>query len=180
MPCEWGTSAIDDEGTPVQRNVLIENGVLTDYMWDHLRAAKVGRPLSGNGRRQSYEHLPMVRMTNTYVLAGEEDPDEIIRQTEHGVYCVQLGGGQVNTATGDYVFGMTEAYLIENGEVTHPLRAATLIGNGPETLRLVDAVGNDFETWTGMCGKNGQSVPVSSGQPTLRVGALTVGGTAHG
>jgi TldD protein len=180
MPREWGTSAIDDEGTPVQRNVLIENGVLTDYMWDHLRAAKVGRPLSGNGRRQSYEHLPMVRMTNTYVLAGEEDPDEIIRQTEHGVYCVQLGGGQVNTATGDYVFGMTEAYLIENGEVTHPLRAANLIGNGPETLRLVDAVGNDFETWTGMCGKNGQSVPVSSGQPTLRVGALTVGGTAHG
>jgi TldD protein len=180
MPREWGTSAIDDEGTPVQRNVLIENGVLTDYMWDHLRARKEGRPRSGNGRRQSYEHLPMVRMTNTFVLAGEEDPDEIIRQTEYGVYCAQLGGGQVNTASGDYVFGMTEAYLIENGEITHPLRAANLIGNGPETLRLVDAIGNDFHTWTGMCGKDGQSVPVSSGQPTLRVAALTVGGTAHG
>ena len=175
---EWGTYAIDDEGNPAQRNTLIEEGVLTDYMWDLLRARKEGRPYSGNGRRQTYQHLPMVRMTNTYVLAGEEDPDEIIRQTEYGIYCVQLGGGSVNTATGDFVFGMTEAYMIENGEITEPVRAANLIGNGPETLRLIDAVGNDFDTWAGTCGKDGQSVPVSSGQPTLRVSSMTVGGTA--
>jgi TldD protein len=175
---EWGTYAIDDEGAPARRNVLIERGVLTDYMWDLLRARKEGRPQSGNGRRQSYQHLPMVRMTNTYVLAGADDPEEIIRQTPRGIYCVQLGGGQVNTATGDFVFGMTEAYMIEDGEVTEPVRAANLIGNGPEVLRLIDAVGNDFDTWSGTCGKDGQSVPVSSGQPTLRVAAITVGGTA--
>ena len=176
---EWGTYAVDDEGNPARRNTLIENGVLTDYMWDFLRARKEGRTSSGNGRRQSYQHLPMVRMTNTYVLEGEEDPDEIIRQTPHGVYCVQLGGGQVNTATGDFVFGITEAYMIENGQIAEPVRAAQLIGNGPETLRLVDAVGTDFATWAGTCGKDGQGVPVSSGQPTLRVSELTVGGTAR-
>ena len=175
---EWGTYAVDDEGNPAQRNTLIENGVLTDYMWDFLRARKEGRASSGNGRRQSYQHLPMVRMTNTYVLEGEEDPDEIIRQTPYGVYCVQLGGGQVNTATGDFVFGITEAYMIENGEVTDPIRSANLIGNGPETLQLIDAVASDFDTWAGTCGKDGQGVPVSSGQPTLRVGAITIGGTA--
>jgi TldD protein len=175
---EWGTFAIDDEGRPAQRNVLIENGVLTDYMWDFLRARKEGRASSGNGRRQTYQHLPMVRMTNTYVLEGEDDPDEIVRQTPYGIYCVQLGGGQVNTATGDFVFGMTEAYMIENGEITDPIRAANLIGNGPEVLRAIDAVGNDFATWTGTCGKDGQSVPVSSGQPTVRVASMTVGGTA--
>jgi TldD protein len=175
---EWGTYAVDDEGNAAQRNTLIENGVLTDYMWDFLRARKEGRTSSGNGRRQSYQHLPMVRMTNTYVLEGEEDPEEIIRQTPHGVYCVQLGGGQVNTATGDFVFGITEAYMIENGEITDPIRSANLIGNGPEVLQLIDAVGNDFDTWAGTCGKDGQGVPVSSGQPTLRVGAITVGGTA--
>ena len=175
---EWGTYAVDDEGNPARRNTLIENGVLTDYMWDFLRARKEGRTSSGNGRRQSYQHLPMVRMTNTYVLEGEEDPEEIIRQTPHGVYCVQLGGGQVNTATGDFVFGITEAYMIENGEVTEPIRSANLIGNGPEVLQLIDAVGSDFDTWAGTCGKDGQGVPVSSGQPTLRVGAITIGGTA--
>jgi len=175
---EWGTYAVDDEGNPARRNTLIENGVLTDYMWDFLRARKEGRASSGNGRRQSYQHLPMVRMTNTYVLEGEEDPDEIIRQTPHGVYCVQLGGGQVNTATGDFVFGITEAYMIENGEITEPIRSANLIGNGPEVLQLIDAVGSDFDTWAGTCGKDGQGVPVSSGQPTLRVGAITIGGTA--
>ncbi|MDP8937506.1 MAG: TldD/PmbA family protein [Actinomycetota bacterium] len=175
---EWGTYAIDDEGHPAQRNTLIEGGELTDYMWDFLRARKEGRESSGNGRRQSYQHLPMVRMTNTYVLAGEDDPEEIIRQTAHGIYCVQLGGGQVNTATGDFVFGITEAYMIENGEVTEPIRAANLIGNGPEVLRAIDAVGDDFDTWAGTCGKDGQGVPVSSGQPTLRVAGMTVGGTA--
>ncbi len=175
---EWGTYAVDDEGHPAQRNTLIEGGELTDYMWDFLRARKDGRDSSGNGRRQSYQHLPMVRMTNTYVLAGADDPDEIIRQTPHGIYCVQLGGGQVNTATGDFVFGITEAYMIENGEVTDPIRAANLIGNGPEVLKAIDAVGDDFDTWAGTCGKDGQGVPVSSGQPTLRVAAMTVGGTA--
>ena len=176
---EWGTYAIDDEGHPARRNTLIENGELTDYMWDLLRARKEGRESSGNGRRQSYQHLPMVRMTNTYVLAGEDDPEEIIRQTAHGIYCVQLGGGSVNTATGDFVFGMTEAYMIENGEITEPVRAANLIGNGPDVLRSIDAVGNDFDTWAGTCGKDGQGVPVSAGQPTLRVSGMTVGGTAN-
>src|SRR5438445_1027941 len=175
---EWGTYAIDDEGHPARRNTLIEDGALTDYMWDLLRARKEGRQSSGNGRRQSYQHLPMVRMTNTYVLAGDEDAEEIIRQTPHGIYCVQLGGGQVNTATGDFVFGITEAYMIENGQITDPIRAANLIGNGPETLTLIDAVGNDFDTWAGTCGKDGQGVPVSAGQPTLRVAGVTIGGTA--
>jgi TldD protein len=174
---EWGTYGVDDEGHEAQRNVLIQDGELTDYMWDFLRARKEGRESSGNGRRQSYQHLPMVRMTNTYVLAGVEDPDEIIRQTPYGIYCVQMGGGQVDTASGDFVFGMTEAYLIEDGEITAPLRAANLIGNGPEVLRAIDAVGNDFDTWAGTCGKDGQGVPVSSGQPTLRVATMTVGGT---
>jgi TldD protein len=175
---EWGAFAVDDEGTPARRNVLIERGVLTDYMWDYLRSRKDGRASSGNGRRETYQHLPMVRMTNTFLTPGEDDPDEIIRQTAHGLYCVALGGGQVNTATGDFVFGITEAYMIENGEVTEPIRAAQLIGNGPETLLRVDALGSDFDTWPGMCGKDGQSVPVSSGQPTLRVSELTIGGTA--
>ncbi|HEY5014735.1 MAG TPA: TldD/PmbA family protein [Acidimicrobiia bacterium] len=175
---EWGTYAVDDEGRPAQRNVLIENGVLNDYMWDYLRARKGGRASSGNGRRETYQHLPMVRMTNTFLVPGTTEPDDIVRDTDHGIYCVQLGGGQVNTATGDFVFGITEAYLIEHGEITHPIRAAQLIGNGPETLHRIDVVGNDFDTWTGTCGKNGQGVPVSSGQPTLRVTGITVGGTA--
>ena len=175
---EWGTLAIDDEGHPAQRNTLIENGVLTDFMWDLLRARKEGHPSSGNGRRETYRHLPMPRMTNTFVLEGETDPDDIVQGVEFGLYCVQLGGGQVNPATGDFVFGVTEAYLIENGEITRPVRAAQLIGNGPDVLRGIDAVGNDFDTWTGMCGKNGQSVPVSSGQPTVLVREMTVGGTA--
>jgi TldD protein len=180
MGPEWGTIGVDDEGHAAGRNVLIENGILTDYMWDYLRARKEGRSSSGNGRRESYQHLPMVRMTNTYVIAGREDPDEIIRQTPSGVYVAQLGGGQVNTATGDFVFGMTEAYLIEDGKVTAPLRDANLIGNGPEVLRDIDAVANDFAMGPpGTCGKNGQGVPVGDGQPTLRVSGMTVGGTAR-
>jgi TldD protein len=179
MAGEWGAIAIDDEGRVAQRNVLIQDGVLTDFMWDRLRAEADGRSSSGNGRRQSYRHLPMVRMTNTYLLNGTDDPDEIIRQTPYGVYVAQLGGGQVNTANGDFVFGMTEAYLIEDGAVTEPLRDGNLIGNGPETLRLIDVVGNDFAMGSpGTCGKDGQGVPVGDGQPTLRVQALTVGGTA--
>ncbi|MEN9801678.1 MAG: hypothetical protein RLZ37_803 [Actinomycetota bacterium] len=179
MTHEWGAIAIDDEGHPSQYNVLIENGVLTDYMWDYLRSRKEGRRPSGNGRRQSYQHLPMVRMTNTYVLNGTEDPEDIIRDTQSGVYVAHLGGGSVNTATGDFVFGMTEAYLIENGEITEPLREGNLIGNGPQVLRDIDRLGNDFAMGNpGTCGKDGQGVPVGDGQPTLRVKALTVGGTA--
>ena len=175
---EWGNFAVDDEGCLPGRNVLIENGILTDYMWDWLRARKEGRKSSGNGRRQSYQHLPMVRMTNTFLLAGTEDPDEIVAQTRSGVYVKKLGGGQVNTATGDFVFGTTEAYLIENGRITEPLRDANLIGNGPEVLRRIDAVATDFDMTPGTCGKDGQSVPVGCGQATLRITGVTLGGTA--
>ena len=156
---EWGTFGVDDEGRPAQRNVLIDNGVLTDYLWDYLRARKEGRASSGNGRRQTYQHLPMVRMTNTFLLPGEEDADEIVAQTPRGVYVAKLGGGQVNTTTGDFVFGTTEAYLIEEGRITEPLRDANLIGNGPEILKRIDAVATDFGMTPGTCGKDGQSVP---------------------
>jgi TldD protein len=179
MPTEWGCFAIDDEGKPAQRNVLIEDGVLTDYMWDFLRSRKEGRASSGNGRRQSYTHLPMVRMTNTYIANGTEDPASIIAGTDHGIYVAQLGGGQVNTATGDFVFGMIEAYVIENGELTEPIRDGNLIGNGPQTLRDIEVIGNDFAMGhPGTCGKDGQGVPVGDGTPTLRVRSLTIGGTA--
>ncbi len=179
MGREWGCFAIDDEGHLAQRNVLIDDGILTDYMWDLLRSRKEGRASSGNGRRQSYHHLPMVRMTNTYLLAGTDDPDDIVASTDTGVYIKHLGGGQVNTATGDFVFGMTEAYLIENGEITEPLREGNLIGNGPEVLTRIDALGNDFAMGPpGTCGKDGQGVPVGDGVPTLRVTSLTIGGTA--
>ncbi len=179
MPGEWGAIGIDDEGHESQYNVLIEDGVLTDYMWDHIRSRKEGRRPSGNGRRQSYMHLPMVRMTNTYVLNGAEDPDDIVRGTDYGVYIAHLGGGSVNTASGDFVFGMTEAYLIEDGQITEPLRDSNLIGNGPQVLRDIDLLGNDFAMGNpGTCGKDGQGVPVGDGQPTLRVKALTIGGTA--
>jgi len=179
VAAEWGAIGIDDEGTQAQRNVLIQDGVLTDYMWDQLRSRKEGRRLSGNGRRQSYQHLPMVRMTNTYLLAGKDDPDDIVASTESGVYVSHLAGGSVNTATGDFVFGMTEAYLIEDGRITEPLREGNLIGNGPKVLEMIDAVGNDFQMGPpGTCGKDGQGVPVGDGVPTLRVTAMTVGGTA--
>ncbi|MED5582918.1 MAG: TldD/PmbA family protein [Actinomycetota bacterium] len=179
MAGEWGFYAIDDEGQPAGRNVLIEDGILTDYMWDRLRARKEGRDSTGNGRRQSYQHLPMVRMTNTFLAAGDADPDEILADTERGVYVAQLGGGQVNTATGDFVFGMTEAYLIENGRITAPIREGNLIGNGPDVLRDIDVIAGDFVMGSpGTCGKDGQGVPVGDGTPTLRVTRLTVGGTA--
>ncbi len=176
----WGTSGIDDEGTPVRSNTLISDGVLVDYMWDGIRARKLGHELTGNARRQSYKDLPMVRMTNTLLLPGEDDPESIIASTDNGIYIASLSGGSVNTATGDFVFGMSEAYMIERGEITYPIRGANLMGNGPEVLRNVDAVASDFETWPGICGKNGQGVPVTSGQPTLRVLDVTVGGTAAG
>jgi TldD protein len=177
---EWGSYAVDDEGRPAQRNVLIQDGVLTDYMWDFMRARKEGRPSSGNGRRQSYKHLPMVRMTNTFLVNGGEDAAEILAQTPTGVYVAKLGGGQVNTTTGDFVFGTNEAYLIEDGRITEPLRDANLIGNGPEVLRRIDAVADDFAMGPGTCGKDGQSVPVGCGQPTMRITGVTIGGTTGG
>ncbi len=179
MSEEWGCYAVDDEGHAAQSNTLIDNGVLTDYMWDLLRAKADGRESSGNGRRQSYQCLPMVRMTNTYVTNGEDDPEDIIASTKNGIYVAQLGGGQVNTVSGDFVFGMTEAYLIEDGKITAPIREGNLIGNGPEVLTRIDALGNDFAMGSpGMCGKDGQGVPVGDGTPTLRVTSLTVGGAA--
>ena len=179
MGGEWGAFGIDDEGSPAQRNVLIEDGVLTDYMWDFLRSRKEGRPRSGNGRRQSYQHLPMVRMTNTFLMNGTETPEDIIAGTSHGVFVADLGGGQVNTATGDFVFGMTEAYLIEDGRITEPIREGNLIGNGPKVLQDIDALADDFAMGSpGTCGKDGQGVPVGDGVPTLRVARLTIGGTA--
>jgi TldD protein len=145
-----------------------------------MRARTEGRASSGNGRRQSYRHLPMVRMTNTFLVNGTEDPAEVLAQTRTGVYVAKLGGGQVNTTTGDFVFGTNEAYLIEDGRITEPLRDANLIGNGPEVLRRIDAVANDFAMGPGTCGKDGQSVPVGCGQPTLRITGVTIGGTTGG
>ncbi len=178
---EWGCYAIDDEGNPARHNVLIKDGQLVDYMWDEVRARRQNRGSSGNGRRQSYEYLPMVRMTNTYIEAGDLEPADILADTPSGVYVAELGGGQVNTATGDFVFGMTEAYLIENGKLAAPIREGNLIGNGPEVLMNIDALGNDFAFGPpGTCGKDSQGVPVGDGTPTLRVSSLTVGGTAPG
>ncbi len=179
MADEWGRFSIDDEGHPAKRNVLIKDGILMDYMWDGNRARQEGRESSGNGRRQSYRHLPMVRMSNTYLAPGDTSPEDIIAGVDHGVYVARLGGGQVNTASGDFVFGMTEAYLIENGEITVPLREGQLIGNGPKVLQNIEAVGNDFLMGPpGTCGKDGQGVPVGDGVPTLRIRELTIGGTA--
>ncbi|MGH9000077.1 MAG: TldD/PmbA family protein, partial [Acidimicrobiia bacterium] len=178
---EWGTFAVDDEGAPGQRTVLIEDGVLREYMWDGLRARKEGRHSTGNGRRETYQHLPMVRMTNTFLVPkGDTTADDLIADVDHGVFCRALGGGQVNTATGDFVFGMTEAYLIEGGRVTAPLRSANLIGNGPAALADIDGVAGDLDWgYPGTCGKDGQGVPVGMGIPSLRVRGLTVGGTSR-
>ncbi|MHB8189305.1 MAG: TldD/PmbA family protein [Ferrimicrobium sp.] len=176
---EWGTYAIDDEGHPAQRNVLIDKGVLVDYMMDYRSAKSFDHGPQGNGRRESYRDLPMVRMTNTFLMPGETNPADLIADTDYGVYVAALSGGQVNTTTGDFVFGTHETYLIENGEITTPLRDTQLIGNGPEILARIDAVGNDFGITPGTCGKNGQSVPVGTGQPTLRISAITLGGTVN-
>jgi len=173
----WGSFAFDDEGTPAQRTVLFENGVCTDYLTDLIRARQLGLRASGNGRRQSYAEVPIPRMTNTYVLAGDDDPEEIIRQTPRGLYAKSLGGGQVNPVTGEFVFGVVEGYLIENGEVTTPVRGANLVGDGPSVIAAVDALGSDFTVKEGICGKEGQGVPVGNGAPTMRIARMTVGGT---
>jgi TldD protein len=174
-----GSLNIDDEGTPTQRTVLIENGILKGYLQDKLNARLMGTAPTGNGRRESYAQLPLPRMTNTFMLAGCHDPAEIIASVAKGLYAVNFGGGQVDITSGKFVFSASEAYLIENGKLTCPVRGATLIGNGPEVLTRVSMVGNDLQLDAGIgtCGKDGQNVPVGVGQPTLRVDALTVGGT---
>lgn len=175
-----GSLNMDDEGTTTQQTMLIENGILKGYMQDKMNAELMGTQSTGNGRRESYAHLPMPRMTNTYMLAGEHDPQEIIESVEKGIYAVNFGGGQVDITSGKFVFSASEAYLIENGKVTRPIKGATLIGNGPEVLKQVSMVGDDLklDAGVGVCGKEGQSVPVGVGQPTLKIDNLTVGGTA--
>jgi TldD protein len=181
LPGRRGSLNVDDEGTPSQHTVLIENGILKGYMQDKHNARLMKVDSTGNGRRESYAHLPMPRMTNTYMLAGESDPGEIIASVEKGVYAVNFGGGQVDITSGQFVFSASEAYLIEHGKVTCPVKGATLIGNGPETMTKVSMVGNDLklDAGIGVCGKEGQSVPVGVGQPTLKVDELTVGGTGQ-
>ena len=174
-----GSLSVDDEGTKTQCTTLIENGILKGYMQDKLNARLMGVAPTGNGRRESYAHLPMPRMTNTYMLAGASDPAEIIASVKKGIYCANLGGGQVDITSGKFVFSTSEAYLIENGKITAPVKGATLIGNGPEAMSRVSMVGNDLalDSGVGTCGKDGQSLPVGVGQPTLKIDAITVGGT---
>ncbi len=175
-----GSLTVDDEGTPTQRTTLIENGILTGYLQDKMNARLMGVAPTGNGRRESYAHLPMPRMTNTYMLAGESDPQDIIKSVKKGIYAANFGGGQVDITSGKFVFSTTEAYLIEDGKITRPVKGATLIGNGPDVMNRVSMVGNDLalDGGVGTCGKEGQSVPVGVGQPTLLIDEIVVGGTA--
>ena len=175
-----GSLTIDDEGTPTNNTVLIEDGILKGFMQDRMNARLMGESSTGNGRRQSYAHAPVPRMTNTYMLDGDKDPGEILESVKNGLYAVNFGGGQVDITSGKYVFSCTEAYKVEDGKVTAPVKGATLIGNGPEDLKRISMIGNDskLDTGVGMCGKDGQSVPVGVGQPTMRIENLTVGGTA--
>jgi len=175
-----GSLQMDDEGNPSQCTTLIENGILRGYLQDTLNARLMGVPVTGNARRESYAHLPMPRMTNTYMLNGNKDPKEIIASVKHGLYAVNFGGGQVDITSGKFVFSTAEAYMIEDGKITHPVKGATLIGNGPDVLTRISMIGNDMalDPGVGTCGKEGQSVPVGVGQPTVRIDGLTVGGTA--
>jgi TldD protein len=177
LPQEWGSDAIDDEGAPTQKTQVIEDGRLVAYLYDRVTAERDGVGPTGNGRRESFRHLPIPRMTNTYIAPGEAKPEELIAEIERGFYAVSFGGGQVDPATGDFVFGVSEGYLIEGGEVTRPCRGATLIGNCLDALAAIDGVADDFFMKTGICGKGGQRVPVGTGQGHVRVGAMTVGGT---
>lgn len=174
-----GSLTVDDEGTASQCTTLIDNGVLVNYMQDKLNAKLMGMKSTGNCRRESYAHVPMPRMTNTYMLAGQHDPEEIIRSVKRGLYAVNFGGGQVDITSGQFVFSASEAYMIEDGKITYPVKGATLIGNGPEVMKNISMIGNDLalDKGIGVCGKEGQSVPVGVGQPTLKIDALTVGGT---
>jgi len=175
-----GSLNVDDEGTPAAYNVLIENGILKGYMQDKLNARLMGVSPTGNARRESYAHLPMPRMTNTYMLGGEHSQADIISSVKKGVFAPNFGGGQVDITSGKFVFSASEAYLIENGKITQPIKGATLIGNGPEVMQQISMVGNDLalDKGVGVCGKDGQSVPVGVGQPSLKIDRLTVGGTA--
>ncbi len=177
MDGKYGSYRYDDEGNPAQKTVLIENGVLKQYMNDYHTAKRTGAELTGNGRRESYKEKPVTRMSNTYIAPGTDKVEDIIASTDYGLYVKRMGGGQVNTLNGDYVFDVAEGYLIEHGRVTKAVRGATLAGNGPESLRNVEMVGSDFGYAIGTCGKNGQSAPVADAQPTLKIGGLTVGGT---
>ena len=179
IPWRRGSLNVDDEGTPTSRTVLVENGILCGYLQDRLNARLMGMAPTGNGRRQSYAHMPMPRMTNTFMLNGESTPEEIIGSVASGLYAVSFGGGQVDITNGKFVFSANEAYLIEDGKVTRPVKGASLIGNGPDVLTRINMVGNDFalDTGVGTCGKNGQAVPVGVGMPTIRMNAVTVGGT---
>ena len=170
---------MDDEGNPTQNTVLIENGVLKGYLQDMMNARLMNMPVTGNARRESYAHLPMPRMTNTFMLAGDKDPAEIIASVKKGLYAANFGGGQVDITNGKFVFSASEAYVIENGKLAYPVKGATLIGNGPDILKRVSMIGNDMklDSGVGVCGKEGQSVPVGVGQPTLRIEDVTVGGT---
>jgi TldD protein len=178
LPGEWGTDGIDDEGTPTQATAVIHEGRITSYLYDLVRARKDGVDSTGNGRRESFRHLPIPRMTNTYIAPGDARPEELIAEIDRGFYAVSFAGGQVDPTTGDFVFGVSEGYLIEGGEKTKPCRGATLIGNCLDALGKIDAVASDFEMKTGFCGKGGQSVPVGTGQGHVRIRELTVGGTA--
>jgi TldD protein len=179
LPRLWGSYHFDDEGTPAQRTPLIEEGVLRSYINDMKRSIRDAVMATGNGRRQSYRHLPIPRMSNTHIAPGEASFEEIISDTKLGIYAKKLGGGEVNPVNGDFIFAITEGYMVRNGRIEEPVRGATLIGNGPRVLENIDAVANDLDFDSGMCGKDGQSVPVSTGQPTLRVRELVVGGTAE-
>jgi len=181
LPSRRGSINVDDEGSPTQNTVLIEKGILKGYLSDKLSSKLMGMPDTGNGRRESYEHIPMPRMTNTYMLAGQDDPGDIIRSVKHGIYAVNFGGGQVDITNGKFVFSASEAYMIEDGQITAPIKGATLIGNGPDVLTRVSMVGNDLklDEGVGTCGKDGQAVPVGVGIPTLKIDRMTVGGTAR-
>jgi TldD protein len=180
MPDRRGSLNIDDEGCSTQRNVLIEDGILKGYLQDAMNARLMKLKPTGNGRRESYAHIPLPRMTNTYMLAGQRDPLEIVASIKKGLYATNFGGGQVDITSGKFVFSASEAYWVENGKIQYPVKGATLIGSGPESLKQISMIGNDLrlDKGIGACGKEGQSVPVGVGQPTLRIDGLTVGGTA--
>ncbi len=176
IPALRGSYSVDDEGTPAQKNILIEDGVLKGYMVDRLSAMKFDLMATGNGRRESFRHKPIVRMTNTYIAPGKDDPKKILENTPKGIFIKSMGGGQVNTVSGDFVFSVTEGYLIEGGKLGRPIRGATLVGNGPKVLQMIDQVGTDLDFQPGTCGKDGQAAPVTSAQPTIRIKELIIGG----
>lgn len=176
LPYRRGSYPFDDEGTKSQKTLLVDRGILTNYLYDRLTAMKDGKVSTGNGRRESYRNKPIPRMSNTLILPGETSPDDIVKETKTGLYVNKMGGGEVNTVNGDFVFEVTEGYLIENGKIGDPVRGATLVGNGPEVLKKIDMVGNDLGFGIGTCGKDGQGVPVSDAQPTLRIQEIVVGG----